>query len=243
MKIATISGLLALAFSLAPTATAGASTVAGFCNPWFPTPDGARWEYEEVSGAGRARAIRSVVVATVTKNASGEVAELRQTVREAARKSRARAAGITEVRCENGNLALTTRGAAEGKSGASRAAGRVTAVIPGLPSEKFLKPGYVWKSRSRILAQEGDATITVEGERESRVGRTTTVEVPAGTFSDVLLVETKQTLTRAGTPPVVQDIREWYVRGVGLVQRETRVAGGPPTSFTLEKMRHFSRGE
>jgi hypothetical protein len=242
MKTSSILRTLVLALLLIPVGRAESATATGFCNPWFPTPEGARWEYEEISGAGRARAIRSVVVTSVTKTASGEVAELRQTVREAARKSLARAAGITEVGCQNGNLSLTTRGAAQGKSGGSKSTGRVTAVIPGLPSEKLLLPGYVWKSRSRIQAQEGGATIVVEGQRESRVGKTTTVEVPAGTFSDVLLVETRQTLTRAGTPPVVQQIREWYVRGVGLVQRETRVAGGPPDSFTVEKMRHFSRG-
>ena len=149
MKISLIRlGLgLILLVMLAPRE--GSANAAGFCNPWFPTPQGARWEYEEISGAGRARAIRSVVVTSVKKDGDIAIAELRQTVREAARKSLARAAGITEVRCTNGNLSLTTRGAAQGKAGTAKASGRVSAEMPGLPSAKLLKPGYRWRSRSR----------------------------------------------------------------------------------------------
>lgn len=241
MKISLIRLGLGLILLLMLAPREGSANAAGFCNPWFPTPQGARWEYEEISGAGRARAIRSVVVTSVKKDGDIAIAELRQTVREAARKSLARAAGITEVRCTNGNLSLTTRGAAQGKAGTAKASGRVSAEMPGLPSAKLLKPGYRWRSRSRIRAEENGTTIVVEGQRESLIGKSTSIEVPAGVFSDALLVETRQTLTREATPAVVQEIREWYVRGVGLVQRETRVAGGTPDSFTIEKMRHFSR--
>lgn len=241
MRILQITSALCLAALVLLFPQPGWSAAAGFCNPWFPTPEGARWEYEETSGAGRARAIRSVVVISARKDDGNEIAELRQTVREAARKSQARAAGITEVRCQGGDLTLTTRGAAQGKSGSAKATGRVTAVIPGLPAANLLKPGYRWRSASRIEAQEPGTTIVVDGKRESRIGKASSIQVPAGDFSDVLLVEIRQTLSRAGSPPIDQAIREWYVRGVGLVQRETRVLKGTPDSFTTEKLRHFSR--
>ena len=240
MRFFRIPSTLGLVLLLMSAQSSRAAT-AGFCNPWFPTPEGARWEYEETSGAGRARAIRSVIVTSVRQEDGNEVAELRQTVREAARKSLARAAGLTEVRCDEGDLTLTTRGAAQGKSGEAKSTGRVTAVTPGLPAAKLLKPGYRWQSRSRIEAREAGMTIVVDGKRESQVGKRTQVEVPAGTFSDALVVETRQTLTRKGTPPVQQAIREWYVHGVGLVKRETRVINGNADSFTVEKMRLFSR--
>ena len=104
MRILQITSALCLAALVLLFPQPGWSAAAGFCNPWFPTPEGARWEYEETSGAGRARAIRSVVVISTTKDDGNEIAELRQTVREAARKSQARAAGITEVRCQGGIL-------------------------------------------------------------------------------------------------------------------------------------------
>ena len=240
MRFFPITSTLGLALLLMSVPSGWAAT-GGFCNPWFPTPEGARWEYEETSGAGRARAIRSVIVTSVRPEDDGAVAELRQTVREAARKSVARAAGLTEVRCDGGNLTLTTRGAAQGKSGGAKSTGRVTAVTPGLPAANLLVPGYRWQSRSRIEAREAGMTIVVEGKRDSEVGKRTSVEVPAGTFSDALVVETRQTLTRKGTPPVQQAIREWYVHGIGLVKRETRVINGTADTFTVEKMRLFSR--
>lgn len=216
---------------------------AGFCNPWYPFPSGARWEYEETSGGGRARAVRSVTVTRVEKTADGERALLRQTVREATKRSQAQAAGLTEAACRDGAITLTTRGAAEGQAGAAERRGRVTAEVPVLPAPAKLASGNTWKSESRIEADEGGQSIVIEGLRESRVVATGPVEVPAGTFSHAIEIRTFQTLRRAGHPPAQQMIREWFVRGVGLVKREIRVKGGMPDTATVESLRHFSLGD
>ncbi|MFP6664669.1 MAG: hypothetical protein VCC00_10745 [Deltaproteobacteria bacterium] len=213
----------------------------GFCNPWFPTPAGARWEYEETSGAGRARAVRSISVHKVEKTATGERAELRQTVREASRRSLAQASGLTESDCVAGRITLTTRGAAKGKAGDAEARGQITARIPGLPPATQLVVGSSWTATSRIETTEGNTRIVIDGQRESRVVSQGPVEVPAGSFAKAIEIRTRQTLSRKGAAAAHQEIREWYVRGVGLVKRATRVAGGMPDTSTLETLRHFSR--
>ena len=237
-----VSGIfLALALLVPPAAL---SETPAYCNPWYPTPQGARWEYEETSGAGRSRAVRSVVVDRVENSAAGARAVLRQTIREASKQSLARAAGVTDLVCKNGDIELTTRGAAQGRSRNAEADGRVVATVPGLPSAEKLKVGSSWDSTSRIEADEKTRHIVIEGKRRSRVVSQGPIEVPAGTFSEALEIVTKQTLTRTDIPDGAvtnQVIREWYVRGVGLVQRETRVAGGSADTVTKETLRHFVR--
>lgn len=231
-----------LLVTLAPVAGAATNDRPGFCNPWFPFPQGARWDYEETSGGGRARAVRSVSVTQVEKTAQGERAVLRQTVREATRRSQARAAGLTEADCEGGAITLTTRGAAEGQAGSSERRGRVTAEVPGLPAPAKLIPGTSWESASRIEADEGGQSIVIKGTRLSRVIGEGPVEVPAGRFQNAIELRIQQTLRRDGHPPARQTIREWFVRGVGMVKREIRVDGGMPDTATVESLRHFSLG-
>jgi hypothetical protein len=222
------------------SSTAADAKPPGFCNPWFPTPAGARWEYEETSGAGRARAIRSISVRTVEKTATGETAELRQTVREATKRSLARASGVTQSDCAAGRITLTTRGAAKGKAGNAETQGRITARIPGLPPPADLVVGHSWTATSRIETDEGGTRILIDGQRESRVVSEGPIEVPAGSFARAIEIRTQQTLSRKGVAAAHQEIREWYVRGIGLVKRETRVTGGMPDTATQETLRHFS---
>jgi hypothetical protein len=134
---------------------------------------------------------------------------------------------------------MTVKGQARGQDGGKKATGSVIARLPGLAPAKDLVPGYEWSADSQIEAVEGDRRIVTRGVRKSRVEGTEMVSVPAGRFSDALrivAIETLETKGTDGTLSARQEFVEWYVRGVGLVKRETRVRSSAGQAISVEEL-------
>lgn len=95
------------------------------------------------------------------------------------------------------------------------------------------EPGHVWGQETRMFTtpEGGGAQVAWRGAVKER----TTVEVPAGTFEDVLEVRTTYgdaTEPEAGPQVVYHD---YYARGVGLVRSVTEDPSGNPEN-RIEKV-------
>ena len=83
-------------------------------------------------------------------------------------------------------------------------------------------PGSEWTNETRLLQQPegGGGLIKWTG----RTKRADAVTVPAGTFSDVILVETEYWDPSIDTDNPLITYQDWYARGVGLLRSVTRNA-------------------
>lgn len=124
-----------------------------------------------------------------------------------------------------------------------QAAGTVRAQLPGLPAAERLLAGQSWESTGQIETTQGGTTARTSVARRSRVDGVFPVQVAAGDFPEALLVSSVETLELggpAGGRQARQEIREWYVRGVGLVKRETRLAGPGTAVISTEDLVRYT---
>jgi hypothetical protein len=218
----------------------------GDCNAFFPVPRGARWVYVD----GSPPTLRRTVTVESEQTVAGvTTAELRQVVDGAGAGGGGGGAGdamgsaSTTVRCDASGVSLLVRGSAGGKeSGLPK--GEVRAKLPGLPPAKDLSPGYSWRSESEIDTSEGTSHMVSRGIRGSRVEAIVPVRVPAGDFAKAIKVVAVENLTvqvAGGEHKARQETIEWYVRGVGLVKRETRIRRGEQaTAISVESLESYS---
>ena len=80
-------------------------------------------------------------------------------------------------------------------------------------------PGSEWTNETRLMQQPegGGGLIKWTG----RTRRADAVTVPAGTFSDVILVETEYWDPKIDTEKPLISYQDWYARGVGLLRSVT----------------------
>ena len=223
---------------LAPLLLAGCtSSGAPECNDYFPVPAGASWGYREQRQAAPGPMLRGVVVESVRSEGGTVEATLRQTVSSADRPGQAAGTGTTVVRCRDGAIAISVNGSAAGATEGAR--GTVKADLPGLPPASRLVPGHTWQSSGKFEASEGDKSVQTTISRDSRVEGVFPVESAAGSFPQALQIDSTETITLKtpeGDRQARQHIREWYVRGVGLVRRETRQGGADGPVIGIEEM-------
>lgn len=207
------------------------------CNAYYPLPSGGTWTYREGPLGGKPRVEKTVVVRSVEGSADRRVAQIEQSVRTPGAPGVAAGRARTTVHCDGGRIGMTVRGVAQGREGKSTASGSVDARLPGLPPAAKLVPGYEWTSESRIEAKDAGVSATTTGTRKNRVAGFETVTVPAGRFDGALKVETVEELRQEGQGRSArQELIEWYVRGVGLVMRETRVRSGTQSATSVEAL-------
>lgn len=211
------------------------------CNAYFPLSPDARWVYEEGQQGSKATMRRTISVQSVSTTAGVTEAELLQVVSLPGQPDVAAGRAVTKARCDSSGVTLTVDGSAGLKG--ETPTGIVKAKLPGLPPADELRPGYSWRGDTDVETMEGGNRVIAKGARGSRVEGVEPVKVPAGTFPEALRVATAQTLNLdAGGQKhyARQHLLEWYVRGIGLVKRETRTSQGPDAAVSVEELQSFS---
>jgi len=224
--------------ALTPAATHAAD--AGECNSYFPLRPGAVWVYEETQKGTSAAMQRKITVERASTSDGVTEAELVQEVSLPGQPGVVAGRAVTRARCDASGVSLTIDGSA-GVGGET--SGVIKAKLPGLPPAADMKPGFTWRGDSEVETMDAGSTVVATGARGSRVERTESVTVPAGTFPDALRVASVQTLTlRRGKEEryARQQVLEWYVRGVGLVKRETRTSQGSDAALSVEELKSYS---
>jgi hypothetical protein len=233
--------ILSTLFLLAATALVMPGPVhAEECNAFFPLKPDARWVYEEGAAGSKETMRRTITVKSVTSSDGVTEAELQQQVSLPGRPDVTAGTAITRVRCDASGVSLSIDGSA-GVGGET--AGVIKAKLPGLPPDADMKPGFSWRGDSEVETMDAGARVVAQGARGSKVEGVESVTVPAGTFSDALKVATVQTLTLQrgqDTRHARQQVLEWYVRGVGLVKRETRTSQGSSAAASVEQLQSYS---
>jgi hypothetical protein len=227
---------------LAATSLAGCTSPQPDCNPYFPVARGAQWVYREARGQGVAME-RTVAVSTIETSGRLMTATLRQTVAPAGQPERLAGRATTTVRCAGGAVQIAVEGTAASSAGGESAAATVRAQLPGLPPADKLTPGFQWSSEGRVETADGGATVVTSIKRRSQVDGVFPVSVPAGDFAQAVRVASVETLKLGGTSgerEAEQEVQEWYVRGVGLVKRDTRLAGADQPVGSVEELVSFS---
>jgi hypothetical protein len=213
------------------------------CNPYYPLSAKARWVFLDSTNEASVKLRRTVTVESV-KTADGvTTAEVNQTVSGGGDSGQSVGSATTTVSCTGGAIELVVKGLA-GEAGPSNAAGSVTAKLAGLPPADKLVAGYSWRSEGLITTNQEGSVITTRVVRGSRVDGTFSVSVPAGQFAKALRILSVQTMTLRladGDHQSTQQIVEWYVRGLGLAKRETRIgsSNSDPVA-SAEELAEFS---
>ncbi|MBM4243318.1 MAG: hypothetical protein FJ148_05810 [Deltaproteobacteria bacterium] len=210
------------------------------CNAYFPLRPDARWVYSEGAAGTSQTMLRTITVMSVAAGSEVTTAELQQQVSLPGRPDVIAGTAITRVRCDASGVTLTVEGSA-GVGGET--SGVIKAKLPGLPPDSDLKPGFSWRGDTEVETMDAGARVVAQGARGSRVEGVESVTVPAGTFPDALKVATVQTLTLQrgkDTRYARQQLLEWYVRGVGLVKRETRTSQGKDAAGSIEQLQSHS---
>lgn len=221
---------------------ATACTHAGQCNPYYPAVRGATWTYQD---AARAAGAMQRVVAVESVEESGRVttAVLRQQVRATGEPTRSAGAAITTIRCAGGAVQIAVDGTAAGMAGPGRATASIKAELPGFPPPDQLVAGYHWQSAGRVETTDGTSSAVTTIARESQVDGLVPVKVPAGDFPQALQVtstETLKTPSPTGEREARQQVREWYVRGIGLVKRDVHLDGEPQKTASAEELAGYT---
>lgn len=239
-RILAAALLLATPTTLAPRSGSAADDAAGECNAYFPLRPDARWVYDEGAAGTQTKMRRTITVQTVSTVDGVTSAELVQQVSLPGQPDVTAGTATTRARCDASGVTLTVDGSA-GVGG--EAAGVIKAKLPGLPPAAELKPGYTWRGESEVETMDAGSRVVAQGARGSRVERSESVTVPAGTFPEALRVASVQTLTLTRGKDqryARQEVLEWLVRGVGLVKRETRVSQGANAAVSIEELQSYS---
>lgn len=210
------------------------------CNAFFPLRVDARWVYDEGAAGTQVKMRRTITVKSVSTENGVTNAELLQEVSLPGQPGVIAGKAITRARCDASGVSLSIDGTA---GVGTEASGVIKAKLPGLPPAADLKPGFSWRGESEVETMDAGSRVVAQGARGSRVERTESVTVPAGTFPEALRVASVQTLTlRRGKDEryARQQILEWYARGVGLVKRETRVSQGSDAVVSTEELQSYS---
>jgi hypothetical protein len=226
--------------ALATVVLAGTPAFAEDCNAFFPLRQGAQWVYEEGAAGSKDMMRRTITVTSVTESDGVTTADLQQRVALPGRPDVTAGTATTRARCDTSGVSLSIDGSA-GAGGET--SGVVKAKLPGLPPASDMKPGFSWRGDTEIETMDGGTRVVAQGARGSRVEGVESVTVPAGTFADALKVATVQTLTVHRGPDTRyarQQVLEWYVRGVGLVKRETRTSQGSDAAGGIEQLQSYS---
>lgn len=210
------------------------------CNAFFPLKPDARWVYEEGAAGSKETMRRTITVKSVTSSDGVTRAELQQQVSLPGRPDVTAGTAITRATCDASGVSLTIDGSA-GVGGET--SGVIKAKLPGLPPDANLKPGFSWRGDSEVETMDSGTRVVAQGARGSKVEGVESVTVPAGTFPDALKVATVQTLTLhrgQDSRYARQQVLEWYVRGIGLVKRETRTSQGSDAAASVEQLQSYS---
>jgi len=229
----------ALVVALVWAAPAVADTTAE-CNAYFPLRPDARWVYEESQKGSAAKMQRTITVKSVSTSDGVTNAELAQVVSLPGQADVVAGQAVTKARCDAAGVTLWIDGSA-GVGGET--SGVIKARLPGLPPADNLKPGFSWRGDSEVETMDAGSKVVAQGTRGSRVEGVDSVTVPAGTFPNALRVATIQTLTlHRGSDEryAKQQVLEWYVRGIGLVKRETRTSAGADAASSIEELKSYS---
>ncbi len=234
MALVALAGL-----GLAPAGCSARTTAS--CNPYFPMAKGATWAYRDLRRDGDTSVERRVTMESVEHDDHVVTAVLSQDVSTGGASGAGTGGGRTIQRCSGGDVATSVEGTAKAASGASA---RVRAELPGFPAADRLVAGYAWKSEGRIETQGGYDRSTTAIRRESRVDGFFPVDTSAGRFPGALRVTSIETLKTGDGPgarEARQEVREWYVRGIGLVKRDTRLAdaSGNEQAASAEELVRF----
>jgi hypothetical protein len=234
------TGLACALVAVAGLASAQTGSGSAQCNAYYPLRQDARWVYEEGEVGSQVRMRRTITVQSVSTADDVTSADLLQQVSLPGRPDVVAGRATMRVRCD----ATGVQVAIDGSAGiGSEASGVIKAKLPGLPPAADLKPGFSWRGESEVETMDAGSKVTAQGTRGSRVERTESVTVPAGTFPDALRIESVQTLTmHRGQDDryARQEVVEWYVRDVGLVKRETRVSHGKDAAVSVEELQSYS---
>ncbi|HEY8516873.1 MAG TPA: hypothetical protein VIS07_15295 [Candidatus Binatia bacterium] len=210
------------------------------CNAYFPLRPGARWVYTEGQRGSPAKMQRTITVKSSTTHDGVTDAELMQEVTLPGEPGVVAGQAITKVRCDASGVTMWVDGSA---GVAGETSGVIKAKLPGLPPAKDLVPGFAWRGESEVETMDAGTRVVASGTRGSRVEGIESVTVPAGTFPEALRVASVQTLTlRRGDEAryAKQQTLEWYVRGIGLVKRETRTSTGSDAAASIEELQSYS---
>ena len=236
-------GAAAAALVLAPLIASLAGCTSTQCNPYYPAVRGATWTYQDAARAAGAMQ-RVVTVDSVETSGRVTTALLRQQVRAAeADAARSAGAAVTTVRCAGGAVQISVDGGAAGTAGPGRATASIKAELPGFPPPDQLVAGYRWQSSGRVDTTDGTSSAVTTIGRESTVDGFFPVKVPAGDFPSALQVtstETLKTPSPEGEREARQQVREWYVRGIGLVKRDVQLAGEPQKTASAEELAGYT---
>ena len=209
------------------------------CNAFYPLTPNAQWVYEEGAAGSQATMRRTITVKSVATTDGVTTAELTQAVSLPGQPDVTAGTATTRAVCDASGVKLSIDGSA-GVGGET--SGVIKAKLPGLPPESDLKPGFSWRGDSEVETMDAGARVVAQGARGSRVEGVESVTVPAGTFPDALKIASVQTLTlKRGSDEryARQQVLEWYVRGVGLVKRETRVSQGKDAAVSTEQLQSY----
>jgi hypothetical protein len=231
---------LVAAAAIATRAGAETSDASSECNAYFPLRQGASWVYDEGEVSSNVKMRRTVTVQSVSTANGVTTGELVQQVSLPGQPDVVAGKATTRATCDSSGVQLQIDGSA-GVGG--EASGVIKARLPGLPAAADLKPGYSWRGDSEVETMDAGSKVLATGARGSRVTKTESVTVPAGTFPDALRIESVQTLTmHRGKDEryARQEIVEWYVSGIGLVKRETRVSHGANAAVSVEELQSYS---
>ena len=176
--------------------------VSGVDNPWLPLAPGTVWTYE-MSGSAAARLVVSVAAAPVTVDGVPCVVVHSEATDVGGGMVSTQDAYYAQDR--RGNVWLLGEESADRSWHAGAGGAEAGLAMPATPrvGDGYLEedaPG-VAADRTTVLALNGEATV------------------PAGTFGDVLVVE-----TRAGEGDPMTT-RRWYAEGTGLVESYVSLGG------------------
>lgn len=239
-RLRSLRALLALAAAAAAVVAAPRPAAAEECNAFFPLKQGAQWVFEEGAVGSKDMMRRTITVKSMTESDGVTTAELQQQVALPGRPDVTAGTATTRARCDASGVSLSIDGSA---GVAGETAGVIKAKLPGLPPASDMKPGFSWRGDTEIETMDAGTRVVAQGARGSRIEGVESVTVPAGTFADALKVATVQTLTLhrgQDTRYARQQVLEWYVRGVGLVKRETRTSQGSDAAGSVEQLQSYS---
>jgi hypothetical protein len=228
---------------LAAIAVAGCTGTPATCNPFYPVPRGATWVYRDSRQNAGVAMQRAVTVEKVEESGRVVTATLQQRVQAVGSPADSGGLATTTVRCAGGAVQVSVSGSAASSASGEKSSASVKAELPGFPPAEKLVAGYTWQSEGRVETTEGGTTLVTSISRESRVDGFGAVKVPAGEFPQALLVASVETLKLggpAGEREAKQDVREWYVRGLGLVRRDTSISGTQQKLTGQEELVQFS---